>query len=309
MKKSKFFKKKGHRTLSSFFGKELLYDYASNSLDTERTEAIKSFLKDNPEAQKELKKIQAGLTYVEKLKSLDISKEHLAEIQKPSSYLQALLYKIHFDIWPQGVKMALETLIISIGVVSVALLIPWNKLTEFTFKNDKPIVLAEFNRDYQKRNQIEEQPKTQAEFQTESQRENQETFPDEDKSSAKLTITTTTLSAPPLTPTTVVVKNQGYLFRGTISITNVGANNSKIVEKVTTLGARKAGDVPIGWRRGTGSYFHFTIPEKKYQNVLDVFNEYGKLKISKEKHDRIMPEGIIRIIINVEEPLAADSKK
>ena len=91
------------------------------------------------------------------------------------------------------------------------------------------------------------------------------------------------------------------MFRGTIFITNVGANNSKLIERLTTMGARKAVEVSVGRRKGTGSYFHFTIPEKKYQNVLDIFNEYGKLKISQEKHDRVMPEGIIRLIITVEE--------
>ncbi len=49
------------------------------------------------------------------------------------------------------------------------------------------------------------------------------------------------------------------------------------------------------------AYFHFTMPENNYQQMTDAFKEYGQLKIAKEKHERIMPEGIVRVIITVDE--------
>lgn len=94
---------------------------------------------------------------------------------------------------------------------------------------------------------------------------------------------------------------RGFLYRGTLATTNVEATTPKLVEILSQLGGRKAGQVALGWRKGQGSYFHFTIPEAKYEELEKLLREYGTLVISKEKHDRVMPEGIIRLIIEVGE--------
>ncbi|PIS10710.1 MAG: hypothetical protein COT73_07910 [Bdellovibrio sp. CG10_big_fil_rev_8_21_14_0_10_47_8] len=114
-------------------------------------------------------------------------------------------------------------------------------------------------------------------------------------------------AVPPIPPadedktTAADSKRQGFLYRGSIEITNVQAVTPKLVDKVSELGGRKAGNVELGWSRGSGAYFHLTIPELKYEELKAAFSQYGELKITKEKHDRVMPEGIIRIIITVEE--------
>jgi hypothetical protein len=67
------------------------------------------------------------------------------------------------------------------------------------------------------------------------------------------------------------------------------------------MGGRKAGEVPLGWKKGNSSYFHFTLPENKYEELKQFMTTYGTLKIQKEHHERVMPDGIIRLIISVEE--------
>ena len=94
---------------------------------------------------------------------------------------------------------------------------------------------------------------------------------------------------------------KGALYRGNIIVTNVLAITPKFVEKIRELGGRKAGEVELGWKKGESSYFHMTIPESKLQALEDFAKSYGQFKISKEKHDRVMPEGIIRIIFTIDE--------
>lgn len=94
---------------------------------------------------------------------------------------------------------------------------------------------------------------------------------------------------------------QGFLFRGVIRITNIEATTPKLVEKISEMGGRKAGEVPLGWKKGNSSYFHFTLPENKYEEFKQFMTTYGALKIQKEHHERVMPDGIIRLIISVEE--------
>lgn len=97
------------------------------------------------------------------------------------------------------------------------------------------------------------------------------------------------------------VATPGFLYRGTLKTTNVEATTPKIVEFLDQAGGRKAGQVPLGWSKDKGSYFHFTIPEAKYGELEAFFREYGTLVITKERHERVMPEGIIRLIIDVDE--------
>lgn len=101
----------------------------------------------------------------------------------------------------------------------------------------------------------------------------------------------------------------GWLNKGRLTLTNVVAVTPKIVETVNSLGGRKAGQVPLGWAKGKGSYFHFTIPEAKYEELLSALKNFGTLKISRDPHDRVMPEGIVRVIIDVEETPTGTKKE
>lgn len=96
-------------------------------------------------------------------------------------------------------------------------------------------------------------------------------------------------------------KKQGFIYRGSMSVINLEATNPKLVELITQLGGRKAGEVELGWKKGSGRYFHFTLPESGFSELQNGLKMYGVLKIQKEGHPRVMPEGIIRLIITFDE--------
>jgi|GEM_PF-770599 len=126
------------------------------------------------------------------------------------------------------------------------------------------------------------------------------------KVTAKASATAASPSAAPLVesaPSVAAgsVSNAGFLYRGTIQVRNIDPTNLKFVEFITNLGGRKAGEVELGWTKGSTRYFHFTIPEAKYEELKTFAKEYGQLVISKEPHPRKMPDGIARIILVVSE--------
>ena len=96
-------------------------------------------------------------------------------------------------------------------------------------------------------------------------------------------------------------KRSGFLYRAQFKVTNLEVVTAKSIEAIGELGGRKAGQVPLGWRKGSGSYFHFTIPESKISALKEFLGQFGDLQLEKEKHERAMPEGIARIIIQMEE--------
>ncbi len=335
------FSKKGEREISPFIGQELLYDYITLQLDPERSIAVENYVKTNRSAQVEIQKINNGLTYCDYLSEVEVSRSLIDNIKIPVGYFQVLLQKLNFQKWPIGLKLGLESLLVSSVVILISIFVPWNKILNIQFFQKSDVVVSEINNQYSKEVVELEIPKKEAE-----KNESQTTVVFEDEAAgtgakpippapsvavvsvtpasavatatpsvAPVAVATTLpLKASPTTaPTTTAAavatpaviekdkKTGGFLYRGVLKVVNAPANSPKLVQIVKDFGGRKAGEVELGWTKGTGSYFHFTMPEAKYDQLQTAFKEYGDLNLIKEKHDRIMPDGIIRLIIDVVE--------
>lgn len=318
--------KKGKREISPFIGHELLYDYLSGMLDEERKTAVADHVKYSRDAQLDLNKIQNGETYANQLSGTVVSQPIIEQINATSTYMTTLLQKSNFDKWPQGLKWGLEALVVVAVIVTLLTVTPWQKVLNMGISTgSKEVVLAEVSKTETAPSPVEEKPQ----------------FVDEDAKTAKPLVTphpsvaantakpepaktvaaaaavvakTTPTPAPSPSPVAVAKKEEakpaesatpssgGFLYRGDIAVTNLAVVGPKITDKIKELGGRKAGSVELGWQKTSNSmYYHFTIPEAKYQDLSNYLATYGKAHISKEKHPRVMPDGIIRLILTVDE--------
>ncbi|KYG60669.1 hypothetical protein ACLWBD_00930 [Bdellovibrio sp. HCB117] len=298
--------KKGKREISPFIGHELLYDYLTGSLDKDRRLAVEDHVKFSRDAQLDLTKIQNGQAYAEKLADTVVSQHIIGQINAPSSYMSVLMQKSNFDKWPQGLKWGLEALVVVVGIVVLLSITPWQKVMELsTTTGSKEVVLAEVSKTGTSTT-VEDQPQ----FVDEGVKENSTPAPAAPvQDTAKPTTSPSpTVAAKKAAPTeessaaTSPAAGGGFLYRGDIAVTNIEVIGPKITDKINELGGRKAGAVELGWKKtATSMYYHFTIPEAKYQDLMNFLGTYGKPKISKEKHPRVMPDGIVRLIITVDE--------
>lgn len=325
--------KKGQRQVTPFTGNELLYDYMSGILDEERKKAVEVHLEASKEAQLDYQKIQIGLQYAEKMKQITVSHALHERLSAPSSYLSVLFKKSRFDQWPVGLKWGLEALVVVFVIVTVLTVAPWEKVMKLRLSTgSKDVVLSEINKA-----PLEKQNPTEAPAPLETPQfvdegiKTKETAATEPVLAASTPVPAVKATATPApekkAPAKVVavapVANEaseeeseesaetasetnkastGYLYRGQIAVTNLDAVGPKIKEKIMELGGRKAGEVELGWQKTPGSaYFHFTIPEAKYTELQTFLSDYGKAKINRDKHPRLMPDGIIRLIITVDE--------
>lgn len=309
--KDSLFSVKDKRHLSSFLTHEMLYDYVMDSLDSERRIAVEKSLETSREARSDLAKIRAGLSYME---ALSLTKADTAVVEGLSTsvgYIPTLLNKSRFHSWPSGLKWGLEALVVVFAIMIVLTVTPWEKILNLgDMMSGKEVILAEVEK------KVPSIPATEAppEFVDEGVKDSAKTETvgstqvQESMAAAKPTSVLET-SKPPVVETKKVIKSDhpapesgGFLYRGDIAITNIDVVGPKITEKINELGGRKAGSVELGWKRTPNSiYYHFTIPEAKYRDLLTYLETYGKPKIVKEKHPRVMSDGIIRLIINVDE--------
>ncbi|MFZ4402589.1 MAG: hypothetical protein ACOYOK_00670 [Pseudobdellovibrionaceae bacterium] len=298
------------RSLSEFVSNELLYDYAIGALDEHRKNNLEECLKNNITLQAELNQLQKSIDYLNELKNIQINSKIIQSIDDQSNYWLVFAQRIKLNSWPVGLRWGAEALLVLSLMVIVIVFSPWNKIfeTNWMVKNSD-IILAEIIKSEKNMNSKDSTP---AEFKDEIKSE----IKSEQIAKNEVTIKTDESNKFLDVPITKNEKNQqteqnnlessnqseGYLFRGTIKITNLDTSTTKIKEFIESLGGRKAGEVNLGWKKNPGSaYFHFTLPEAKKKDLEDFLLQFGQLKLAKEKHPRIMPGGIIRLIVTVEE--------
>jgi hypothetical protein len=100
--------------------------------------------------------------------------------------------------------------------------------------------------------------------------------------------------------TNVAKSSRSFVYRAFMTLSDLEDITPKITQQIKELGAEKAGEVELGWRRGSGRYYHFTIPENSEQRLLESLRVYGPVRISKDPHPRLMPEGQVRFILWIE---------
>ena len=335
--------------MSNFMAQELLFDYVTDQLDSERQKSVREFVLGSPEAQADIQKIKAGLAYVDRLSQTLIADSVLTQVKAPTTYFQLVHQKMRIEHWSTGIKMGLEVLLVAVFIISISLLIPWHKMMEINWSISRDVILAEVEK--KQAHSIDGDGQGEilpSDGSVSKTTDGAEVYPDEavgkikpvpNKTAAAHLAETVTpnvtgnsvvQSQAPLVPPTETVsipvqeskaqananaptsssstkdtgagaEHKGFLFRGSIVVTNVPTVTAKFVEKIQELGGRKAGEVELGWKKGDSSYFHMTIPESKYSAFIEFAKDYGVFKVSKEKHERVMPEGIVRVIFTIDE--------
>ncbi len=94
--------------------------------------------------------------------------------------------------------------------------------------------------------------------------------------------------------------SRSFVYRAFMTLGDLDNVAPKITQQMKELGAEKAGEVELGWRRGSGRYYHFSIPEANEQKLLESLRVYGPVRISKDPHPRVMPERQVRFILWIE---------
>lgn len=111
---------------------------------------------------------------------------------------------------------------------------------------------------------------------------------------------TTAASAVPATAAASSKSSRSFVYRAFMTLGDLENVAPKITQQIKELGAEKAGEVELGWRRGTGRYYHFSMPDANEQKLLETLRAYGPVRISKDPHPRVMPEGQVRFILWIE---------
>lgn len=293
------------RRMTSFFGLGHLFNYYEKKLDPEREKLVEDFVRFSRDAQLELELYQLGDDYLNQIRQAIPSEQFIVEAKRSNSYLHNLIQKSQYPFWPSGVRWGLESVVVIALIVLTISILPWDQILYLSKGGvGREILLVELKKsDMQPLKGLE---MSAPDFQDEGieKVDPQKAESDQEKSveDIKPAQPPVTLAKKELPAGIPEVLAGGYLYRGTLTVTGLTSTSPKIKERIETLGGRKAGEVSLGWSRSpTSHYYHFTIPDAKYPELMSYLDQFGKLKISREKHPRVMPGGILRLIVTVEE--------
>lgn len=348
------------RKLTPFLAQEMLYDYATGSLDADREGAIKEYLETDRESQNALEQIKQALEYVDQLAKTEIEAETLVHLKDAESALSLGKKYSSWTAWPETLRWSITAITISFTVAFAVLLVPWNELTS-TRKNgtvevaripvetsgDEPV--AEATPDEQgAAEEIEGSGDEIADVGEEAghshaNEANAPTVPVAAVSPSPVQVVKVSpapvagqAGKPSPSPATAVAaattasntaantvtknppanrsgapadetdtairdgKPKGFVYRAFMTLADLDSLGPQIADDIRALGAEKAGEVELGWNRGAGRYYHFSLPEENEKKVIERLQVYGPVRISKDPHPRIMPTGQVRFILWVE---------
>ncbi len=259
------FSKYGKRNLSTFFAKQMLFDYVEEELDDERMGAFEDYLSCHPEFKKKIENIEKGIYFCKKLQQIKLSNELQEEFRKKLEK-KPLIKRTFFPYWKT------KTLV---TVVIVMLFIYRDKIENLWISQilNKSSTIVKVDRDKKFQvipRYVNEEPISSFNIGLSKKVEEKET-------------------------------GKGAVYRVFMENKNIEETSDIIVNKIIDLGGRKAGEVKLGWKKKKGSYFYFILPEKNKKELMDFLKQFSVVRVEKQPHERIISYGNIRLILWVKE--------
>ena len=304
------------RKLTPFLCREMLYDYICGDMDEERRAAVTACLAVDRETQEAHDAILSGLTAADSLSHAEPSDELLETLLRAESALSLGRRYSRWSNWPKALRWSGAAVALLAMVSLAVVLAPWRLLRGHQAQGPhgepvNAVVLAPIANGSAARigpdaetDEGDRKPIVPDEVQKAAQSQTvTETSGDEDEPQTPAPAAAAVAAAPPpkeAPEEAHVTKATSFVYRAWLSTANVEGATADVIAAIRELGGEKAGEVELGWHRGSGSYFHFTLPQKNEQELMDRLKALGRVRFSKDAHPRVMPPGQIRLILWVE---------
>jgi len=286
----------GKRELSCFLCQELLNEFLLNRLDNKRREAVNTHLSSCEACHSEKEKVKKSHAYLQEYSQLKIHEEYKKELLRSEPFSDFFLRIIRWDTWPDPMKWVTESVLIA---ATIALVLGTVSQTVLYMKkhsiNDQGTDVA-FVEDLPPENisEAESQEENIKQMEAALAADSEDEVPSSSPAQKSSEVSSTEASSEESAKTAA---RKGFVYRGTMSVPDAEDIAEAVIGKIKFLGGAKAGEVPLGWKQPGGRYFHFAIAEKDYEELTRFLSAYGKIRLSKEPHRRVMPKGIVRIIL------------
>lgn len=285
-----------NRDLSDFVAHELLLDYCEGRLDSDRHKAIEKMIKENPEIKEKVMQMKSALDFCQSLSALQFSEKFLHESASHKGRIHGVLHRLSWSSWPDSLRWSSEAFLISCFVALLFFATPWGEILE-SRKIFQTRLLTSSKTSVVPKVQPVGAPAVQV-----VEKEPEAKRPEPTQAAPIVAAAPSPTQAPqPTTKPKPKAATTSYLHRVIMKSANIKAKTPALVAKLKQMGAAKAGQVEIGWRKENGNYFHFTIPDQNYNELIKLLSQYGAVRVYKNPHPRVLAENTMRFIVWIED--------
>ena len=310
------------RDLSCFMIAQLLYEYRAALLDSKSEEGVRQHLKGCERCVEAFRKIRNAHDYLQKLNSLQINPELIRDLRGDLVPWIERVRKWRFQSLPSPARWAIAG--VACILLSAALVrgfrhrLPIEKIplagpTGFPELSSES-QLADAGYDPTIDDMETELNEQVGEVYGEGEREGSEApiasataVPATPLPQASSVAVTGSSPAPSPEASPKPVAPKGFVYRLYMFSPRIEELTPELVQKIEALGGKKAGDVQLGWRRANGSYFHFSVPEEGFEQLVAFLRLKTEVRVDKDPHSRVMPKGTVRAILWLEQKEAGSS--
>lgn len=278
------------REMTCFFCTELATLYLEGRLDKQRVTLVKAHIADCKNCKEYFKNLQSARNNLELLSSLQPPQEVVKLVQTERHPWQELVTEYGWRSWPATVRWATEISVFALSVVFVLRIVPWSDLGErvqkFRYNTAAHVTI----------------PQNTEPFVADPSEKEPEPKPEIFGPPLPAGWVATSDASVEATPTPAVSQDKGYVWLGKLRVPRLTEDVAdRVTQMVEEQGGRKAGQVELGWRKGSNRYYHFLMPEANYQQLIIKLNKEGLVSLVKTSHPRVIKDGHMRIIMTVEQ--------
>jgi hypothetical protein len=324
--------------MTRFFCQELLYDYVAGELTPERKAEVEAYIKTDDVCREDLMQIKKAMVYCQNLSTIKTPNEWVERWRNLPPALAKRIsnweLKIVSKLW-SALPYTVSVVVLALGMVIFK---PWRTLlnrevivwsANNASEKGTPANVASVPTAAAAAAPIASSPTAppvapptpvpETAITPESKEallKSEELGPPEQMDE----IATTTIFGPPratkvaaspkddkleeedMKPAALREAAKGELYRWFLETDDFETVTENIKEKIIALNGEKARKVELGWHsKDDESYFHFTLPESNRDELIKYIKTFGPVRMLKEKHPVVMPQGKIRIILILKE--------
>ena len=121
--------RKFKRKLTTFLAQEMLYEFAIQKLDAERSAAVEEFVAGDRECQAILESIRGSLSFAEKLAHTELKSDVIVHLRESENVISLGRRYSKWHTWPDSMRWSIVALSVSVIVASGVAMVPWQKIS------------------------------------------------------------------------------------------------------------------------------------------------------------------------------------
>lgn len=293
-----------HMKVTRFICHELLYELLTGRLDPEKRAEMEAFISSDKESQRELERLDRGMTYAEEMRKVRVSQDLHDALMDFEPHWKRVLWTWTMASTQRGWKVLPYFFIAGALILGLIVTKPWRASRSEVVLVEQPkkdVMMAPDGAAPAKSPEIATPTRPTPMGPALSATEVPAAVPTQ-------FVDLTPKSAPSLTTTAASANEDpepepaGWVYRAQMEVGNFTDTWNAVRDQIDEMDGKPATDAELATlAKPDEAVFNFSLPESKKEDLTNYLKTFGPVRFHKVHDPRVMPDGEIRIILTIKD--------